>query len=209
MMFMQTSIARHAQRATREGGQKTRSRLLDAAAALFQRRGFAEASLSEVAAAAGAFPSQITYYFRSKEALFVEAACRELLHAGQAVEAAAAGADHVGAYREALVRAVASSPALTMMAEAMSLAARRQDLAPQIAETFARLHAEGARAYAAHRTRRCWASASDPLAESQRFWALALGVGLRVAATGGDGDACAAEMLRLLRMDPITEDTAP
>ena len=34
----------------------------------------------DFAAAADAFPSQITYYFRTKEALFVEAACRDMLY---------------------------------------------------------------------------------------------------------------------------------
>jgi AcrR family transcriptional regulator len=204
---MHIAVARHSQRATREAGQKTRSRLLDAAAALFQRRGFAEASLAEVAADADAFPSQITYYFKSKEALFVEAACRELLYAGRAVEEAAASVDRLGRYREALVEAVAASPALAMMAEAMSVARRRPDLAPRIAETFDRLHAEGARAYGEHRARRGRPADSDPLAQSQRFWALAFGVGPRMAATGGDSAACAAEMLRLLRMDAMTEDT--
>jgi len=204
---MQTAVARHTQRATREAGQKTRSRLLDAAAELFRRRGFAEASLTEVAAAADAFPSQVTYYFKSKEALFVEAACRELLHTGQAVEDAASAADNVGRYMEALVEAVAPSPALPMMVEAMSLARRRPDLTAQIAETFERLHAEGARAYAAHRARRGWAQASDPSAESRRFWSLALGVSLRVAACGGDSGACAREMLQLLRMAPIAKES--
>jgi len=204
---MQTAVARHTQRATREAGRMTRSRLLDAAADLFRRRGFADASLIELAAAADAFPSQVTYYFKSKEALFVEAACRELLHTGKAVEDAAAATGHVGRYMEALVEAVAPSPALPMMVEAMSLARRRPDLTALIAETFERLHAEGARAYGAHRARRGWAAASDPLAESRRFWDLALGVSLRVAGSGGDAATGAREMLLALRMAPIAKES--
>src|SRR6202035_3401482 len=43
-------------------------------------------SIADIAAAANAFPSQITYYFRTKEALFVEAACRDVLYVALAAE---------------------------------------------------------------------------------------------------------------------------
>ena len=76
-------------RATRPEGRRTRSLLLDAASRLFREHGLAAVSTADIAAAAGAFPSQVTYYFRTKEALFVEAACREALYAAQAAEDAA------------------------------------------------------------------------------------------------------------------------
>lgn len=47
-------------------------------------------SVSDIALEAGVFPSQLTYYFGSKEALFVEAACRELLVLASEVERRAA-----------------------------------------------------------------------------------------------------------------------
>ena len=85
---------KHAVRATRSAGRQMRSRLLDVASGLFKERGLAGTSISEIAAAADAFPSQITYYFRTKEALFVEAACRDMLYVARAAEqAASAGAD--------------------------------------------------------------------------------------------------------------------
>ena len=68
---------KHVARATRSAGRKMRSLLLDAASPLFRQRGLSGASITDIAAAANAFPSQITYYFRTKEALFVECACRE------------------------------------------------------------------------------------------------------------------------------------
>src|SRR5260370_13849098 len=68
---------KHFVRATRTAGRQMRSRLLDAASRLFKERGLAAVSIADIAAAADAFPSQITYYFRTKEALFVEAACRD------------------------------------------------------------------------------------------------------------------------------------
>ncbi|MFN5715981.1 MAG: TetR family transcriptional regulator, partial [Bradyrhizobium sp.] len=80
---------KHAVRATRTAGRKMRSLLLDAASRLFKERGLSGTSISDIAAAADAFPSQITYYFRTKEALFVEAASRDMLYLARATEQAA------------------------------------------------------------------------------------------------------------------------
>lgn len=200
--------AQHRQRVTRAGGRKTRSILLDHAARLFMAQGFAGVSLSEIAAAAGAFPSQISYYFKTKDALFVEAACRELLHLGQAAEDAAAGARGAAAYRDALIGAVAPAPALALMIEAMTLAGRRAELTAMIARTFQRLHEEGTRAYDDERARRGWTGGGDPRATSQRFWDLALGVSLRVAATGGGQDAAVAAMRQAMREELAGADVA-
>src|SRR6185369_9066107 len=89
---------RHAARATRSAGRKMRSLLLDAASPMFRERGLAGASISDIATAANAFPSQITYYFRTKEALFVKCACRELLYRARATEQAALKAHTPGDY---------------------------------------------------------------------------------------------------------------
>src|SRR5215207_1569100 len=94
---------RHRVRATRTAGRQMRSRLLDAASGLFKERGLAGVSIADIAGSADAFPSQITYYFRTKEALFVEAACRDVLYAGRAAEEAAAVAQTTRQYTKALV----------------------------------------------------------------------------------------------------------
>src|ERR1041385_1278106 len=80
---------KHAVRATRTAGRRMRSLLLDGASRLFKERGLAGTSISDIAAAADAFPSQITYYFHTKEALFVEAACRDMLYVARSAEQAA------------------------------------------------------------------------------------------------------------------------
>ena len=67
------SDPKHSVRATRTAGRQMLSRLLDAASRLFKEQGLAAVSIADIATAANAFPSQITYYFRTKEALFVEA----------------------------------------------------------------------------------------------------------------------------------------
>jgi len=188
-------------RALRAPGVRMRSLLLDAALPLFKAQGLAGTAVSQIAQAAGAFPSQVTYYFRSKEALFVEAACREVLYAAQQTELAAAQADTLPAYVDALVSAAVQADGLVMFIEALVLARRRQDLAPLIARTTERLHSEGARAYAEMRARRGWALADDPALRARRFWALVLGVVLRDAAAGAGAAASASEIQALLRSE--------
>jgi AcrR family transcriptional regulator len=193
-----TAVPKHAVRATRTAGRQMRSRLLDAASGLFKEGGLAGVSIADIAASADAFPSQITYYFRNKEALFVEAACRDLLYAAREAEEAAALAETPRQYTEALVNTVMRADALPFFAEALTLTRRRQDLAPLIERTIARLHAEGWRAYEGQVKAHGWRSRLDPETSARRFWALALGVALEGHATGRGTSELSAEMLRVL-----------
>ena len=186
-------------RPARVPGRRMRSRLLDAAVELFRDKGPAGVSVADIAAAAGAFPSQITYYFRTKEALFVEAACREVLYVARRAEEAAAGAASGADYNRRLVEAVVGAPGLALFVEALSLVRRRQDLAPLIERTFERLHAQGDRAYAETKVARGWSGGDDPAVTARRFWTLALGVTLRDGATGATTQEAVDEMLALLR----------
>jgi AcrR family transcriptional regulator len=188
-------------RAVREPGKRMRSRLLDAAVVLFKEKGHAGVAVAEIAAAAGAYPSQITYYFRTKEALFVEAACREVLYVARQAELAAAGAANGSDYNRRLVETVIGSPGLALFVEALSLTRRRQDLAPLIERTFERLHAEGDRAYGETRHRRGWSESEDAATVARRFWTLALGVALREGATEASVAEAVEEMVALLRHD--------
>ena len=188
-----------AMRAVREPGKRMRSRLLDAAVTLFKDQGLAGVAVADIAAAAGAFPSQITYYFRTKEALFVEAACREVLYVARQAEEAAAGAASGPHYNRVLVETVVGSPGLALFVEALSLTRRRQDLVPQVERTFERLHAQGDRAYAETKARRGWSGGDDPAVTARRFWTLALGVALRDGATGATTQEAVDEMLALMR----------
>jgi AcrR family transcriptional regulator len=185
-------------RATRSAGRAMRSRLLDAAAKLFKEKGLAGIAISEIAAAADAFPSQITYYFRTKEALFVEAACRDVLYVARAAEQSAHLARSPQAYTRALVEAVMAGEGIGFFVEALSLTRRRQDLAPLVERTVERLHAEGLRAYAGEMAAHGWRSLLDPATTAQRFWAIALGVALEGQALGRSQEQMTAEMLRLL-----------
>ena len=189
---------KHAARATRSAGRKMRSLLLDAASPLFRERGLSGTAITDIAAAADAFPSQITYYFRTKEALFVECACRELLYLARATEQAALKARTPRDYTHALAETVTASDSIAFFAEALMLTRRRQDLAPLVERTIERLHGEGARAYAGQVARHGWRSLRAPDESSRRFWAVAIGVILEGYAMGRSPEALCAEMLRVL-----------
>jgi AcrR family transcriptional regulator len=202
------SDPKHAARATRSAGRRMRSLLLDGASRLFRERGLAGTSISDIAAAADAFPSQITYYFRSKEALFVEAACRDMLYVARSAEQAALKAETPRDYTLALVETVTATDSVAFFAEALTLTRRRPDLAPLVERTIERLHAEGMRAYAEQIERHGWRSLRDPDASSRRFWALAIGVVVEGFAMGRSPDEMAAEMLRVLGDQATTRPAA-
>lgn len=189
---------KHAARATRTAGRKMRSLLLDAASPLFRERGLSGTAITDIAAAADAFPSQITYYFRTKEALFVECACRELLYLARATEQAALKARSPREYTQALAATVTASDSVAFFAEALTLTRRRQDLAPLVERTIERLHGEGARAYASQVARHGWRSLRAPDESSRRFWAVAIGIILEGYAMGRSPEQLCAEMLRVL-----------
>jgi AcrR family transcriptional regulator len=193
-----SSDPKHAARATRQAGRQMRSRLLDAASRLFKENGLAAVSIADIATAADAFPSQITYYFRTKEALFVEAACRDVLYVGRAAEQNAGRQLSPDAYNRSLVESVMGADAVGFFVEAMNLTRRRQDLAPLVERTVEKLHAEGLRAYAAEVAARGWRSRLDPATSARRFWAIAIGVTLEGHAMGRAPDALVDEMMRLL-----------
>ncbi|TCU67359.1 TetR family transcriptional regulator [Bradyrhizobium sp. R2.2-H] len=200
---------KHAARATRSAGRKMRSLLLDAASPLFRERGLSGTAITDIAAAADAFPSQITYYFRTKEALFVECACRDLLYLARATEQAALKARTPGEYIHALAKSVTASDSVAFFAEALTLTRRRQDLAPLVERTIERLHSEGTRAYAGQVERHGWRSLRAPDETSRRFWAVAIGVILEGYAMGRSPEELCAEMLRVLgEQAKSTGDTA-
>jgi AcrR family transcriptional regulator len=192
------SDPKHAVRATRSAGREMRSRLLDGASRLFRERGLAGTSISDIAAGADAFPSQITYYFRTKEALFVEAACRDMLYLAREAEQVALKADTPKDYTRALVESVTATDSVAFFAEALTLTRRRQDLAPLVERTIERLHGEGTRAYAGQIARHGWTSLRDPDASSRRFWAVAIGVMVEGYAMGRSAQELCGEMLRVL-----------
>ena len=179
-----------------QGGK--RGRLVAAAREVMYANGVNGTSLADIAAAAGVPLGNVYYYFRTKEALFVEAACRDVLYVGRAAEQNAGRRLSPQDYTRSLVESVMNSDALGFFVEAMTLTRRRRDLAPLIERTVERLHAEGLRAYAAEMIARGWRSRLDPATSARRFWAIAVGVTLEGHAMGRSPAHLTEEMLRLL-----------
>jgi AcrR family transcriptional regulator len=192
-------------RATRAAGRQTRRALVDAASVLFGERGLADVSAADIARAAGAFPSQVTYYFGSKEALFVESACRGVLRAAADVERAASRTRSPRAYVRACVHTALASPALLTFVDAASLVRRRPELAGQVRDTFTRLHVEGERAVAEQLVKRGWEIRADPAAEARGFWAAMFGVVVESAASGDTFNEASAEATVQLVLNLYTE----
>jgi AcrR family transcriptional regulator len=180
-------------RATRAAGQQTRRALLDAAGRLFSECGRADVSTAQIAREAGAFPSQVTYYFGSKDGLFVEAACRGVLHAAAEAERAGAAKRTPRSYVRAVLHTALDSPALLCFVEAALLVRAREELAPGVHETFARLHTEAERAIAENLAARGWEIRAEPAAEARGFWAVILGVALEGATRSEPFDPASAE----------------
>ncbi|HEX6492227.1 MAG TPA: TetR/AcrR family transcriptional regulator C-terminal domain-containing protein [Candidatus Dormibacteraeota bacterium] len=188
------ALPRHQARATRETGRRTRSALLDAAARLFAERGLAGVSLAGIAAAADAFPSQVTYYFGSKEALFVEAASREMLHTAARVEAAgSAAAGGPAEYVRAMAAEAIGDSTLLLFADALLLCNHRPELRPLVARTLDRLHREGGRALGERCARDRWELAAPPEVVGRAFWAVLLGLVMEAAGSGAPVDPTAVE----------------
>jgi len=186
-------MAKSELRATRSEGAATRRRLLDHAAALFIDGGLAGVSVKSIADSADVFPSQITYYFGSKERLFVEAGCREALHIGSAVEKAGLGAEDIAGFVSAIVSTAVGAPSLLLFAEAMTVARFDPELQAQVAGTLERLHTEGARAVEAVLEAKGWGLRTSAMVEARAFWATVVGVALQQAALPGDSDSGTAE----------------
>jgi AcrR family transcriptional regulator len=171
-----------------------RSHLLDAACALFKAHGLNGTSITAIAGATDAFPSQVTYYFRTKEALFVEAACRDVLYVAERAEKAAARARTPKAYQAALMDSVAGADGLVLFIEALTLTRQRPDLEPEISRTIERLRVEGARAYAGKIARHEWRTHQAPDVSARKFWTIALGVALQGHAMGWSAAAMSKAM---------------
>jgi AcrR family transcriptional regulator len=195
---------RSAQRATREAGRSTRAAILAAASSLFGERGLAGVSLGDIASAADVFPSQIAYYFGTKDRLFVETACHDVLRAAREVERAGSVASTPADYVRAIVTEALAQPSLLTFAEAMLLAGRHPELSEPITQAFATLHREGARAARETVARHNWTLRTTPDIEARAYWATVIGVVMQRAATGAAFQTHTTEAAVALVLNPFT-----
>lgn len=173
------------QRARRSGGQQTKRALLRAADQVFSEQG-ETASVAQICARANAFPNQVTYYFGSKEQLFVEVACAAILRAGRHAEESAAAATSVRDYTRTLVETLLGPQArnVELFTTAMLLVSRRPDLRQHITDTLATLHDRGEAALLNTLVRTGWQLRADIGVEARAFWSAIFGLIVQNAATG-------------------------
>ncbi|MFZ2178080.1 MAG: TetR/AcrR family transcriptional regulator C-terminal domain-containing protein [Rhodococcus sp. (in: high G+C Gram-positive bacteria)] len=172
-------------RATRESGRQTRESLFEAATGLFLEHG-ESVPITQICAAAGAHPNQVTYYYGSKERLFVEVACAAVLRAGKRAEQDAAGCDTVGEYTEKLVGSLLGpgAPSVELFTEAMLMTGRRGELRDLITDTLRTLHSSGEQALLRTLMRTGWQLRAGIDVESKAFWSAIFGLVIQKSATG-------------------------
>ncbi len=176
-----------AQRAVRSSGKQTRLTLLRAADEVFREHG-ERASVAQICERAQTFPNQVTYYFGSKEQLFVEVACAAVLRAGRHAEEAAADATTLGEYAGTLVRTLLGPErdGVQLFTTAMVLVSRRQDLRAFTGDTLRLLHEQGEAALHRTLTRTGWQLRTSIEVEAKAFWSAIFGVAVQMSAIAPD-----------------------
>ena len=162
----------------RPRGRRTRAALLERAAVLFAARGYEAVTVAEIARAAGAHPNQVTYYFGSKDALFVHAAFRQLLHEAERLEPVGRRQHSPASFRTALARTALSLPAVPLVVQAVSITRRRPELQPLAQHNLALLFRQAQRYLTAVLGERGWVIDRAPEVETRTFWSAVLGARL-------------------------------
>lgn len=162
----------------RSRGRRTRAVILEQATALFADRSPDDVSLTEIAAASGAYPSQITYYFGSKDALFVHAAFRLLLHDAQRIEPIGLRARTPDRFRAAMARAALALPSIPVVIHALAITRRRPELAPLVEHNLTILFRQAEHYLDSVLNQRGWAIDRPAAVEIRTFWSAAFGARL-------------------------------
>ncbi|GHJ46922.1 transcriptional regulator [Catellatospora sp. TT07R-123] len=189
----------------RARGRRTRAALLDQAARLFGERGYESVSVAEVAAAAGAHPNQVTYYFGSKDALFVHAAFLLLLRDAERLEPVGRRRHTPEAFRAALARTALALPAVPLAVQAMSIARRRPELHPVAEHGLGLLFRQAQRYLEAILARHGWAVDRPVEVEARTFWSTVLGARL-ISESGFGGRSSDIDLAGVLTVHAVRAD---
>lgn len=187
-----------------ERGRSTRYRIIEQTARLYAQQPGAEPSVAQIAAAAGVFPNQVTYYFGSKDSLLVHAAFLGLLHDAEAIESIGFRAADAVSFRAEIAQAVLAMPSLPSVASALAAGVSRPALAPVVDRHLDLLFRQSARYLRRLMRERGWILTRTPEIESRTFWSTALGAVLLVRA----GSAGSAADLDLAGTLTVREDKA-
>jgi AcrR family transcriptional regulator len=162
----------------RARGRRTRARILDQAAGLFAGQDYAAVSVAEIARSAGAHPHQVTYYFGSKDALFVQAAFLLLLRDARRLEPIGLRQRTPAAFRAAVARTTLALPAVPVVVRAMSISRLRPDLQKLTQHRLAILFRQAEHYLARVLDRRGWTLDRPIEVEVRTFWSAVLGARL-------------------------------
>jgi AcrR family transcriptional regulator len=172
-----------------ERGRSTRYRIIEQTALLSARQPGAEPSVAQIAAAAGVFPNQVTYYFGSKDSLLVHAAFLGLLQDAKGIESIGLRSGSAAAFRTDIARAVLSLPSLPAVARALAAGISRPALAPVVEKHLDLLFRQSERYVRRLARERGWLLDRAPAAEARTFWSAALGAVLLARAGAADAAA--------------------
>ncbi len=162
----------------RARGRRTRAALLEQATVLFAARGYEGVTVADIALAAGAHPHQVTYYFGSKDAMFVQAAFLRLLHEAERLEPVGRRQRGPAAFRTALARTALALPAVPLAVQALSITRRRPELQPLAQHNLALLFRQAQRYLIDVLGERGWVIDRAPEVEARTFWSAVLGARL-------------------------------
>jgi AcrR family transcriptional regulator len=171
-------------------GHSTRQKILDSAEKLYLSKPAGEVSVAAIAADAGAFPNQVTYYFGSKDSLFVHAAFLALLHDAKRVETVGLSAQSPSSFRTAIARTVLILPSLPLVVRALAAGTSRPDLAKVVDQHLNLLFGQSERYLARLMRQRNWQIQRPLPVETRTFWSAAFGAALlsQAGVTGSGND---------------------
>ncbi|HEV7709869.1 MAG TPA: TetR/AcrR family transcriptional regulator C-terminal domain-containing protein [Asanoa sp.] len=178
-------------------GRRTRALLLNAAVDLFAARGFDGVNVADIAVAAKAHPNQVTYYFGSKDALFVHAAFLMLLRDAARLEPIGRRQRTPAAFRAALSRTALALPSVPAVVEAMSITRRRPELRPLAEQNLTVLFRQAEHYLTGILARRGWAIDRPAEVETRTFWSAVLGARL-IAESGYPGTSADVDVAGVL-----------
>ena len=171
-------------------GHSTRGRILDSAVKLYLANTSGEVSVAAIAADADVFPNQVTYYFGSKDSLFIHAAFLALLHDAERIEAIGHSAGSPESFRRNMARAVLMLPSMPLVVRALAVGTSRPVLAAVVDQHLNLLFRQSERYLARLMKQRHWEVQRPMPVETRTFWSAAFGATLlsQAGATGSGSD---------------------
>ncbi|MFF2319412.1 TetR/AcrR family transcriptional regulator C-terminal domain-containing protein [Arthrobacter sp. NPDC058097] len=171
-------------------GHSTKGRILDSAVKLYLANPSAKVSVAAIAADAGVFPNQVTYYFGSKDSLFIHAAFLALLHDAERLEAIGHSAGTPESFRRNMARTALILPSMPLVVRALAVGTSVPALASVVDQHLNLLFHQSERYLARMLKQRHWEVQRPIPVETRTFWSAAFGATLlsQAGATGSGSD---------------------